>query len=443
MDALMLARWQFAITTSYHFIFVPLSIGIGLLAAIMETLYIVKKDELYLRMARFWGKFLLISVALGVVTGIVLEFQFGLNWARFSRYVGDIFGPPLAIESWAAFFLESVFIGLWFYGWNKISAKLHLMCIWLVTLGAMLSAFWILTANAFMQAPVGYVLRNNRIELVDFPAVALNPQVQLEFWHTVFACIVTSAFFVIAVSAYHLLKKTAEFEFFRRSVLIASILGLAGIIVTMHVGHDMGVHVARTQPMKLAAAEAVWDTRTNGAESAFALIDEKARKNVLDVQIPQVLNYLIYSKAEGVVPGMNDLQKEFEGKFGAGNYIPPVTLTYWAFRAMVFSGIVMLVVLMWVLAISVHKKFDRSPLFFKALIASAVLPHISNICGWIVTEVGRQPWVVYTLMRTSDGVSLSVSAAAALVSLVTFVLIYTILIVIAGSLTLKLIVAGP
>ena len=219
------------------------------MVAIMETLYVVRKDELYFRMTQFLAKFLLISVALGVVTGIVLEFQFGLNWARLSRYVGDVFAPQLAIESWAAFFLESVFIGVWVFGAKRVSPKLHAFALWMVTLGAMLSAFWILTANAFMQEPAGYVLRNGRIELVDFPAVVFNPQTILEFWHTVFACVTTSAFFVIAVTAYHLLKKTADVEFFRRSIRMAVSLGLAGIVGAVLSGHGMAKHVAFAQPL--------------------------------------------------------------------------------------------------------------------------------------------------------------------------------------------------
>ncbi|MBF0485042.1 MAG: cytochrome ubiquinol oxidase subunit I [Candidatus Omnitrophica bacterium] len=442
MDALMLSRWQFAVTTSYHFLFVPLSIGIGLMVAIMETLYVVRKDDLYLRMAQFWAKFLLISVALGVVTGIVLEFQFGLNWARFSRYIGDIFGPPLAIESWAAFFLESVFIGVWVFGGKKISPKLHAFALWMVTLGAMLSAFWILTANAFMQEPVGYALRNGRIELVDFPAVVFNPQTILEFWHAVYACITTSAFFVIAVSAYHLLKKTTEAEFFRRSMRMAVFLGLVGIMGVVLSGHEMAKHVAFAQPMKLAASEAVWDKTTTGSESVFALIDERGKKNTLDIRIPYLLNFFIYMKPTGTVAGINDLQKEFEAKYGTGNYTPPLNLTYWSFHLMIMSGLLMMFILFW-LMLATRKPLVFSPFMLKVLMGSAILPHISNITGWIMTEVGRQPWIVYTLMKTNEGLTENLNPAYALSSFILFVLVYTILIFIAASLTLRIIIAGP
>jgi cytochrome bd ubiquinol oxidase subunit I len=443
MDPLLLSRWQFTITTCYHFLFVPLSIGIGLIIAIMETLYLLKKGDVYFRMAKFWGKFFLVSLAMGVVTGIVLEFQFGLNWARFSRYVGDIFGPPLAIESWVAFFLESVFVGVWLYGWKKLPLKLHVFSIWMVTIGAMMSAFWIISANGFMQHPVGYTLRNGRIELIDFPAVVFNPQALSMFWHTVFACIVTSAFFVIAVCAYHLLKKTVEQDLFRRSMRLAVLMGLFGIIGVIVLGHIQGRALVDHQPMKLAAAEAIWDTRTDGRESLFAIIDEEAKRNTVDVTVPLLLNFLIYDRPTGTVEGMNDLQAAYTIKYGPGDYIPPVRLTYWSFRLMVFSGLAMLLLLIILLIGTSAWKGPLHPLLLKALIPAMALPHIANLTGWIVTEVGRQPWVVFGLMRTSDGLTLALPAATALSSLILFTLIYSILAFIAGSLIVLHIKKGP
>lgn len=443
MDPLILSRVQFAVTTCYHFLFVPLSIGVGLLLAIMETLYLRTNDKLYLRMTRYWAKFFLISVAMGVVTGIVLEFQFGLNWARFSRYVGDVFGPPLAIEAWAAFFLESVFIGIWLYGWNKLSPKLHLLCIWMVTLGAMLSAYWIITANGFMQEPSGYAVRNGRIELVDFFAVSFHPRALMLFFHAVFACITTSAFFVIGICALNFIRKTKEVEFFRRSLHLAAILGLVGILGVSGVGHRLGQRVAQKQPMKLAAMEAIWETQTDGSESLFAIIDEKGRRNTLDIKAPWVLNLLVFDKITGTIRGMKDLQKDFEAEFGPGKYIPPVTLTYWSFRIMVGSGMLMLFLLIYLVFCTTRRKFDFHPLFLWALVLAMVLPHAASLTGWIVTEVGRQPWVVQGLLLTRDGLTRNLDGSTALASLILFTLVYTVLSFIAVSLAVRFVKKGP
>jgi cytochrome d ubiquinol oxidase subunit I len=427
----------------YHFLFVPMSIGLGLLVAIMETLYLIKKNDVYMRMTQFWGNFFLISVGMGVVTGIVLEFQFGLNWARFSRYVGDIFGPPLAIESWAAFFLESVFIGVWLYGWKKIPLKLHVFSIWMVTLGAMISAFWIIVANGFMQEPVGYVIRNGRVELVDFVAEILNPQAQFMFWHATLACIVTSAFFVIAVCAYHFLKNTKEAAFFKHSLRLAAITGIIGFIGVFIVGHFMARFMADHQPMKLAAAEAIWETRTNGAESLFAIIDEKNRVNKVDIAIPGLLNMLVFDSFTGTIKGMNDIEKEHIAKYGPGKYIPPVNITYWSFRMMVFSGMAMLLLLAIVLIATNNRASKLPGWFLKLLIPAMALPHIANLSGWVVTEVGRQPWLVYGLLKTSAGTSANLDGGTALSALILYTLIYTVLAFIATSLIINQIKKGP
>ncbi|MBF0569997.1 MAG: cytochrome ubiquinol oxidase subunit I [Candidatus Omnitrophica bacterium] len=443
MDPLLLSRWQFAVTTCYHFLFVPLSIGLGLLVAIMETLYLKKKDEQYLRMTKFWGQFFLISVAMGIVTGIVLEFQFGLNWARFSRYVGDIFGPPLAIESWVAFFLESVFIGVWLYGGKKLPLKLHVFSIWMVTLGAALSAFWIISANGFMQKPAGYVIRNGRIELVDFPAVVFNSQAHFMFWHTVSACLVTSAFFVIGVCAYHLLKKTAEQEFFKRSLRLAVVMGLTAMIAVIVLGHFMARSLVDHQPMKLAAAEAIWETRTNGNESLFAIIDEKGKTNRVDITVPWLLNVLVYDRLSGAVRGLNDIQKEYVTQYGPGDYIPPVTLTYWSFRLMIFSGLTMLFLLLVLAVLTARRARPVPSILLKVLLFTVALPHVANLTGWIVSEVGRQPWVVQGLLLTRDGLTQSLDPVIALSSLILFTLIYSVLAFIATSLIIRHIKSGP
>ncbi|MEI8344798.1 MAG: cytochrome ubiquinol oxidase subunit I [Candidatus Omnitrophota bacterium] len=443
MDPLILSRLQFAVTTAYHFLFVPVTIGLGFMVALMETFYVVTKDALYLRMTKFWAKFFLISVAMGVATGIVLEFQFGLNWARFSRYVGDVFGPPLAIESWSAFFLESVFIGVWLVGWNKISPKLHVLSIWLVTVGAALSAFWIICANAFMQEPAGHVIRNGRIELVDIFALLFNPKALLMFWHTIFACLATAAFFVVSVCAYHFLKKTPQVDFFKRSLRIACLVGLVGILGVIGLGHSLGMRMAQYQPMKMAAAEAVWESRTDGHYALAALIDEKNRTNKAEISVPLLLNVLAFGRLDGRVPGLNELQKDYEQKYGPGNYLPPVTLIYWSFRVMVGSGFMMFALLFGLLIATMFRKLVIPDWCLWALIPTAALPPVANTAGWIVTEVGRQPWVIYGLLKTSDGVTANLDGNTALGALMVFTALYTILAIVAVSLAVRQIRQGP
>src|SRR5512139_2004440 len=260
MDVVTLSRWQFAITCMFHFIFVPLTLGLSIMTAWMETKYVTTGNELYKEMARFWGKLFLINFAVGVVTGITLEFQFGMNWAEYSRYVGDIFGAPLAIEATVAFFLESTFIGLWIFGWNRLPKKVHALSIWLVAIATNLSALWILLANGWMQKPVGYVLRNGRAEMVDFMALVTNSYGWSKFFHTVFSGYVVAAFFVMGVSAYHLLRKS-EVRLFKTSFRSAATLGLIASILVFVTGDFHAVEVAKVQPTKFAAMEAVWDTQ--------------------------------------------------------------------------------------------------------------------------------------------------------------------------------------
>jgi cytochrome d ubiquinol oxidase subunit I len=443
MDALMLSRWQFAVTSIYHFLFVPLSLGLALMMAVMETLYVVKKKDVYLRMVRFWSGFFLISVGMGIVTGITLEFQFGLNWARFSSYVGDVFGPPLAIESWAAFFLESVFIGVWIFGWRKLTPARHAFCLWMVAFGSMLSAFWIISANAFMQEPMGYRLNNGRVELVDFIAFLKNPQLYLMFWHVVFACIATAAFFVIGISAWQLLKKREGSEVYKRSMGMAAIFGLAGVAGVIFVGHFSAQHVARNQPMKLAAAEALWETKKGPGMVLFTVIDEKNRKNDLTLEIPYLLSLLVHDNITGTVKGMRDLQAEFSERYGPDNYIPPVTLVFWSFRVMVGSGFIMFGLLGFLVFSFVRKKaWHLHPLFLKAAVLAVPLPYIANTTGWMVTEVGRQPWLVYTLLKTPEGLSKDLPVIYVVWSLGAFILVYTLLLVLVLFLLARLVSRG-
>lgn len=444
MDVLDLARLQFALTTIFHFIFVPISIGLSLLIAIMQTLYVVKKNEMYKQMAKFWGKFLLINFAVGIVTGILQEFQFGMNWSEFSRFIGDVFGAPLAIEALLAFFLESTFIGLWVFGWDRLSKKVHLACIWLVSIGTMLSALWILAANSFMQRPVGYAIRNGRAEMTDLAALLTNGQLIWEFPHTISASIATGAFLVAGISAWSLLKKR-NVPFFRASFkLSVSVAFVASIAIALF-GHSQAQYLIETQPMKMAASEGLWERSDDPAPwTVFAVIDPDTRENRYEVKIPYLLSFLSYSQFSGSVPGMNELQAEYERTYGPGNYIPPVRTTFWSFRIMVGIGILMILLGMYGAYLTLRKRWDRlSPWFLRAMIGAIFLPFIANTAGWIMTEIGRQPWTVFGLLTIEDSVSPNVTADQLWFSLISFSTIYLVLLAVLIYLFVRTARKGP
>ncbi|GIO63040.1 MULTISPECIES: cytochrome ubiquinol oxidase subunit I [Paenibacillus] len=444
MDVVMLSRIQFAATTIFHFFFVPLSIGLVFTIAIMETMYVVKGKEEYKRMAKFWGKLFLINFAVGVVTGILQEFQFGMNWSAYSRFVGDVFGAPLAIEALLAFFLESTFIGLWIFGWERLSKKVHMICIWLVAFGTVMSAFWILAANSFMQRPVGYTIHNGRAEMNDFLALITNGQLLLEFPHTILAAFMTGAFVVTGVSAYKLLKKQ-DTAFFKKSFAIAVIIGLVSSIGVALVGHQQAQYLVKTQPMKMAATEALWETSSDPAPwTVTAFIDTKNQTNTGEFQIPYLLSFLSYSKFSGEVTGMKELQSQYEQQYGPGDYIPPVRTTFWSFRIMVASGSLLIVLSMYGVYLAARKKLENRNTWFMRLMLFAIsLPFIANTSGWIMTEIGRQPWTVFGLMTTADGVSPSVTAGQVLFSIIAFTAIYAILAVVMVYLFVRVIKKGP
>lgn len=427
MDGLLLARWQFGITTVYHFFFVPLTLGLSLLVAIMETMYVRTGNEIYRKMTQFWGRLFLINFAMGVVTGIVQEFQFGMNWSQYSRFVGDIFGAPLAIEALLSFFLESTFLGIWIFGWDKLSKGLHLVTIWLVVLGSNLSALWILIANSFMQQPVGYTLRNGRAEMTDFGALLTNPNVWVQFPHVFMSGLVTASFFVLGISAYNLLKKKGNLELFRHSVNIGIVAALIGTILVAMIGHTQGQHMVQTQPMKMAAAEALWDSESPAAFSVFTIGDEKTRSDVFAIKIPTLLSVLSYNQLTGEVKGINNLQAEYEKKYGPGDYVPPVWLTYWSFRGMVGAGTVMVLLALYGLFLILRKRLEQRTWFLRLLILAIALPYLANSTGWLLSEIGRQPWIVFGVMKTNDAVSPTVGGEAVLLSLVIFTLLYGIL----------------
>jgi cytochrome d ubiquinol oxidase subunit I len=429
MGALTLARWQFAITTVYHFFFVPLTLGLSILVAIMESLYVRSGDEVYKRMTKFWGKLFLINFAMGVVTGLVQEFQFGMNWSDYSRFVGDIFGVPLAIEALLAFFLESTFLGIWIFGWDKLPKGLHAACIWLVAIGSNLSALWILIANSWMQEPVGYTLRNGRAEMTDFGALLTNPHVWLQFPHVFFAGMTTAAFFVLGISAYHLWKKSQDAEVFRRSFNMAVVYALIGSVLVGLVGHTQGQYMFETQPMKMAAAEALWESEQPAALSLFTIGNEAERRDVLAIKLPAMMSLLACNNLTCELPGINNLQAEYEQTYGPGDYVPPVAVSYWAFRGMFTPGVIMPLLALLGLYLVLRGRLGKQSWFLRWLPLAIALPYVANSSGWILTEVGRQPWIVFGLMLTQDGVSPTVGPGMVVLSLLAFCLIYGALMV--------------
>lgn len=448
MDPVFLARVQFAATTIFHFFFVPLSIGLVLMVAIMQSMYVAKKEELYKKMAKFWGHLFLINFAVGVVTGIIQEFQFGMNWSEYSRFVGDVFGAPLAIEALLAFFMESTFIGLWIFGWGRLNEKVHLACIWLVAAGTTLSAFWILTANSFMQVPVGIQLANGRAEMNDFWALITNGQLLVEFPHVLSGALCTAGFFVLGISAYNLIKKR-HIQFYKKSLIMALIFGLIGSIGTALTGHFQAQYLVKTQPMKMAAAEGIWkDTADPAPWSAFAWIDIESHENKFELNIPYALSFLSYSKFEGSLKGMETLQNEYTDKYdsvvGEGtNYIPPVKTTYWSFRLMIGLGVAMVLLSAFGLIFWKKGRVEQRKGFLKLLIPAILFPFLANTFGWMMTEIGRQPWSVFGLMTTADAVSPNVPAGMILFSTIMYLLVFTILLAVMVYLMIREIIKGP
>jgi cytochrome bd ubiquinol oxidase subunit I len=428
MDPLLLARSQFAITTVYHFFFVPLTLGLSVIVAIMETLYVRTGDEAYKRMTKFWGKLFIINFAMGVVTGIVQEFQFGMNWSEYSRYVGDIFGAPLAIEALLAFFVESTFLGVWIFGWDRLSKGMHAAAIWLVAIASNISALWILIANSFMQQPVGYAESGGRLVMTDFFAVMLNPNIWYQFPHTLMAGFTTAGFFVVGISSYHLLRKNDP-EIFRRSFQLgATLAAISSVLLAMN-GHSQAQHMVEVQPMKMAAAEALWETMEPASFSLFTIGDMQNRRDLVAIRIPALLSLLAYNQLQGEVKGMNDLQEEYVQKYGEGNYIPPAVIPYWSFRIMVGAGFAMIGLALYALFLVMGDLFEQRPLALKIFVWAIVLPYMANSAGWLLTEVGRFPWAVFGLITLDKAVSPIVSSGMLLTSLLGYILIYGVLIV--------------
>ncbi|MFI9573266.1 cytochrome ubiquinol oxidase subunit I [Microbispora rosea] len=444
MDVLDLSRWQFGITTVYHFLFVPLTIGLSILVAGFQTAWHRTGDAAYLRMTKFWGRLFLINFAMGVVTGIVQEFQFGMNWSAYSRFVGDVFGAPLAMEGLMAFFLESTFLGLWIFGWDRLPKRVHLATIWLAAIGTNISAYFILAANSWMQHPVGYRLNpaTGRAELTDIWAVLTNVTTLATFPHVIFGAFVTAGAFVIGVSAWQL-ARGREVDLFRASARAALVVTLAASAGVMLSGHWQAQIMTRQQPMKMAAAEALWEDEASAGFSIFAVGDVENGRNHINVQIPYGLSLLSTNTLDGRVEGINDIQARYEKTYGPGDYRPVVGLAYWSFRLMIGFGALAGLLALAGLWFTRRRRLPGNPWFYRIGVLGIGLPFLANTLGWIFTEMGRQPWTVFGVMRTAAAVSPGSDVGEVATTLIGFTLVYAVLAVIEVRLLLKFIRKGP
>ncbi len=446
LDPLLLSRWQFGLTTIYHFLFVPLTIGMATTTAIFQTAWVRTGKAKYLQITRFVGKLFLINFAMGVVTGIVQEFQFGMNWSDYSRFVGDVFGAPLAMEGLLAFFLEATFIGLWIFGWDKLPKKLHLATIWLTAVATVLSAFFIIAANAFMQNPVGYEINaaKGRAELTDIWAVVTNKVALAAFPHTIAACFMVSAGLLIAVACYHLYRNQ-HLETMRPLLKFSMWTMVGAGILTILTGDQLGLAMVQTQPMKMAAAEALYHTST-GADASFSIFTLGTPDGVnelFSIRIPYLLSFLSTHTFTGTVEGINELQAQYVQLYGPGDYTPTIWITYWAFRWMIGLGLVSILMSAAGLWITRKGREPKRRWLYRVAIWTFPLPLAAMIVGWIFTEMGRQPWIVFSLLKTQDAVSPGVTGTEVLISLIAFTAVYGALAVVEFGLIKRTAQKGP
>jgi len=423
MGLLMLSRVQFAITAMFHFIYPPMSIGLGLIIVIMETIYMITKKPLYHKMTKFWVKMFGLNFAIGVATGIVMEFEFGTNWATYSRYVGDVFGSALAAEGVFAFFLESGFLAILLFGWDKVSARMHWISALLVCLGAHFSAVWIIVAGSWMQTPAGFHIVGDglhaRAEITDFWAMVFNPSSMERLAHVLVAAWLTGAFFVLSVSAYYLLKKR-HVEFAKASMRVALGLALIAAVGQMFTGRISAETVALHQPTKLAAMEGHFAANEPADMYLFGYVDEKGQEVKYGIKIPGLVSYLMHGDASVPVAGIKSFEKED---------MPPVNIVFQTYHFMIFIGVFLLILTIVCVIYLGQGRLFETPWLLKILVPSVLLPQIANQLGWMTAEIGRQPWIVYGLLRTSQGLSKAITDGVVLTSLIMFTLIYLLLFV--------------
>jgi cytochrome bd ubiquinol oxidase subunit I len=427
-DALTLSRWQFATTTLYHFTFVPLTLGLAPLLAIMQTLYYRTHDEKWNRLVRFFAVLFLINFAIGAATGLVQEFEFGMNWSAFSKYVGDVFGAPLAIEGLGAFMLESTFIGLWVFGRDHLSPKMHLATIYLVWLGTWLSAYFIIVANSWMQHPVGYDINKSTgtAQATDIATIMFQRFAIFAYVHVILAGCLAGGFVVLGVSAWHL-RRGRNVEVFRSAAKLTVLLLIPLTAVQLWWGNAFGVEMTNVQPMKIAATEALWNTQQ---PAAFSLVQyggftKSDQTPTWSIEIPGLLSYLATGSFQGKVVGLNQNQEKDAAQYGPGNYMPPIELAYWCMRVMAYLGGLMLLIALWGGWLLWRKKLERAKWFHRTAVVAIVAPFLASFGGWILTETGRQPWIVYGLQKTADAVSPSSTTTKVAFSLGTFLALYT------------------
>jgi cytochrome bd ubiquinol oxidase subunit I len=423
-----LARGQFATTSIYHFLFVPLTLGLAPLVAIMQTTWYRTGVDAWLRLTKFFGTLLLINFAIGVATGLVQEFQFGMNWSVYSKFVGGVFGAPLAIEGLAAFFLESTFLGLWIFGWDRLSPRLHLATIWLVTLGTWLSAYFILVANSWMQHPVGYKLVDGEAQLTDVWALLSNEFALRAYLHVLLVGLTTGSIVVLGISCWHLLRGR-NVDVFRRAAALALIVAVPITLINLTVGNRFGLAVTQAQAMKIASAEALWNTEQPAGFSMFQIggFSQDDQDPSFVIQVPRLLSYMAAGSFDAKVEGINQLQAQEEKQFGKGNYIPNVEVIYWSIRVMAYLGVLMFLVAAVGAWLYRRRTLEKARWYLWTAIVATAFPFIAATAGWVLTEMGRQPWIVQGLLKTSDAHSPNVSSATIGASLGVFVVLYVVL----------------
>jgi cytochrome d ubiquinol oxidase subunit I len=445
VDPVDIARWQFGITTVYHFLFVPITIGLSAIIASYETAWLRTGNPQWLRLTKFFGRLFLINFAIGVVTGLVQEFQFGMNWSEYSRFVGDVFGAPLAIEGLLAFFMESTFLGLWIFGWSRLPGPLHAACMWLVHLGTLFSAYFILAANSWMQNPVGYQYNptTGRAEMNDFAAVMFNKVQLATFPHTIAAAYMTGAAFVVGISFWQLTRKRTESDedrnMYRRAVRGAAVVVIVAGLGVVISGDVQGKIMTDVQPMKMAAAEALYETEQPADFSLLTIGSLDGREVKYELTVPKVLSYMATGSPDAKVVGINDLREQYKDTYGQdpgakyyspGDYSPMVPVTYWAFRLMMGSGFLAMAAGAWIWWATRRRRTPGGKLLLWTALVLPFLPLLANSFGWIFTEMGRQPWTVFGVMTTAQSVSPGVSRNEMLISLITLTVLYGILAVI-------------